>query len=189
MLRLMQVEELEGMLLEVPSFVARYERRDPQFAEGVADWLRRAETALTNCRLPVAAQVAALRSHIVSRSRVVPADLKIRGRATPRAIRDAAAAQSMERASAIITETISESRAHRAEAERVLRQVLAAAEQKGFNFELADIPRGHFLKSLLKTLRQDADLGGATTHAVGLIGADDALIVLDRAIESVVLHR
>jgi hypothetical protein len=183
MLRLLQLEEIEGILLDAPGLVSRHERREPGFAGLVRAWLGRAETALGNCRLPVAAEVAALRSRIVAVERgATPPDLVLRGRVTRRKLSDTAAAFALDRAATAMQNAVSEARGRLTEAERLLRQVLAVAQQKGHAFPTGE--EGHWsrLGVLLAALRQDADLAAATTHAVGLVGTQDALILIDRTL-------
>ena len=76
MLRVVQLEELEALLLEAPELIGRYEQRTPQFRGAVRDWLDRVAAALRSNRLAGAATVAALRGEIIAAARgSPPADL------------------------------------------------------------------------------------------------------------------
>lgn len=183
MLRLLQLEELEALLLEVPALVSLYERRDSAFAGAVALWLKRSETALGNCRLPAAAEIASLRSRLVSADRgATPAEITMRGRATRRKLRDAVAVMAVDRAGGTLQQATSEARSRVGEAERLLKQVLAVAQQKGYPLDLGTESRWSQLVGLMQALRQDGDLAPAATHAVGLVGGQDAVILLDRCL-------
>jgi len=150
----------------------------------VMSWLKRSETALGNCRLPAAAEIAALRSRLVSAERgAAPNDVTVSGRATRRKLRDAVAVMAVDRAGTTLQQATTEARTRVGEAERLLKQVLAVAQQKGYSLELGDNGRWSRLVGLIQTLRQDGDLAGATTHAVGLVGGQDAMILLDRSLE------
>jgi hypothetical protein len=182
-LHVLQLEELEALLLELSALVSRLERRDPGFPEGLLGWLSRTETALGNSRLPAAGELAALRGRLLAAGRgSLPADLHLRGRATKRRVREAASAAVLEQAGAAVRAAIGETRARVGEAERVLRQVLAVAQQKALSLYVAESGRTAQLAALLAALRRDPDLGAAATHAVGLVGAQDALILLDRTL-------
>lgn len=75
------------------------------------------------------------------------------------------------------------------EAERLLMQVLAVAQQRGYNLELGNDGRWSRLLGLFEALRQDSDLAPATIHAVGLAGRQDALILLDRSLVALIPAR
>ena len=80
MLRIVQLEEIQALLLRVPALVDRQEQRDPDFADVVKAWLGDLEDALENNRLPAAGRVAAARGTLISAERgAVPPDVVLHG--------------------------------------------------------------------------------------------------------------
>src|SRR2546427_6764137 len=99
MLRVVQLEELEALLLEAPELIGRYEQRTPQFRGAVRDWLDRVAAALRSNRLAGAATVAALRGDIIAAERGSPAaDLVTAAGASRRPIAPTVAMRSRQRA-------------------------------------------------------------------------------------------
>lgn len=184
MLHIVNLEEIQGILLRLPGLIHDLERRDPNFASAAKDWLTQAEQILVNNRLAVAADVAVLRGALISAERgVIPPGLVFSGRMTSRKIRDASAADVLRKAEELISDTIKGSLAQIAEGERLTRQLLAVAQRKGL------IPGGphmgertEMLTGIWHAMTVDPDLGSATTHLAGLVGAQDALILLDRGL-------
>ena len=99
---------------------------------------------------------------------------------TPRKCRDAAAAEALRRAEQQIADVIRADLAQLAEAERLLRQMVAVARYKGYIGNSNGLPHAAALNSLWSRLRTDADLAQGTVRIEGLIGAANALALLDR---------
>src|SRR2546425_3584484 len=101
MLRVVQLEELEALLLEAPELIGRYEQRTPQFRGAVRDWLERVAAALRSNRLAGAATVAALRGEMIAAERgSPPADLVTAVGASRRPIAATVAVRAPQRAPA-----------------------------------------------------------------------------------------
>jgi hypothetical protein len=184
MLRIANIEEINGILLRVPGLVDIQQCRGPGFTEEVKVWLESLEDVLNNNRMPAAGNVAAFRGMIVSAERgVMPQGVSFYGRATLRKIKDAAAAAALRAATDLIFSTIQADISKIAEAERRGRQIIALAKAKGFSLLLPNRPdRADALKTLWRSLATDSDIGPGTVNVEGLVGPSDALIVLDRAI-------
>jgi hypothetical protein len=182
MLNMVNLDELQRLLLCVPALVRKFEERDPGFADSVKAWLTQGEAILVNNRLPVAAGVATLRGTLISAERgVVPPGMVFGKRTTARRLKDAAAAEMMRRAEEVIASAISVDAARFAEGEKLIRQIVAVAGRKGLTSQVANPDtRLDMLRGLWQALTRDPDVGAATTHLVGLVGAQDALILLDR---------
>lgn len=186
MLRIVHVEEIEGLVLQLPGLVQQQASRSGQFASSVGTWLRMLEEALVANRLYQAGYIATLRSELVAVAQGhVPPGLQLRGHPTRSRILSAAASQALQRASKAASDLIAEHRPRIAEAERIAQQIIAA----GIGRDL--IPgRGRgatnteYLQMLLDSLRTSADLAAALLHLDGMIGRHDALVVLDRALAS-----
>ena len=189
-MRLLQLEELDTLVLELPPLIGRYERRDSAFTDLVLAWLSRAETALSSNRRPEAAEVATLRSQVVSTDRgQTQANLAVRGRPTRRKLREAAALATLDPARGALKRSTEDTRQRVIEAENVMRKIVAVADRKGFDLKLGDAGRWSRLIALFEALRADSDLAVAVTAAVGLVGRFDALILLDRGIESMAMPK
>jgi hypothetical protein len=68
-----------------------------------------------------------------------------------------------------------------AEGEKLTRQIVAVAHRKGLILPNPGVDkRAEMLKATWQAMAVDVDLGAATTHLVGLVGAHDVLILLDR---------
>lgn len=186
MLRIVNLEEMQCMLLRIPGLVDLQERRDTDFVQDVKQWLLKLEKVLENNRLPTAGNVAALRAMLISAERgVIPAGVEFHGRATGRKIRDAAAAHVLRHAGDIVSSIIQKDRDRVADAERMTRQLVSLAKAKGLIHEL---PSGEnftdILKSIWRTLSADPDIAPGTINIEGLVGPQDALVILDRILTS-----
>lgn len=182
MLHIMNLEEIQDLLLRVPGLIRFLERRDPNFVSAVKGWLMETEQVLTSNRLAVAADVAVVRGVLISAERgVIPTGMIFSGRPTARKVKDASAAEVLRKAEELISNAIRDDVARLAEGERLTRQIVAVAQRKGLIPAVPNI-HGHteMLNAVWHAMAADQDLSLATTHLAGLIGAQDALILLDR---------
>ncbi len=182
-LNVVQIEEICALLREVPRLVDRQEQRRADFGGGVEGWLKKVETVLENNRLAAVSQVAALRSLLLQAARgVIPGEISLGGRPTPRRILDATASLVLQKCNQLLHEVIAERQSTHQEAERVARQLMAVAEVKGIIERCRNGGgRQAYLQTLQAALATDPDLAGGHTHLVSLVGKSDALIFLDRA--------
>ncbi len=184
MLRIVNLEEIENLLLRVSALADLQEQRDPDFVREAREWFARIEEALANNRMAVAGNVAALRGLLVSAERgAVPAGVELHGRATGRRIREAAAAHLLREAADLVSRTIAKDRERIAEAERLALQLVAIAKAKGL---VRERPAGENLTDMLRALWRvisgDPELSAGAVTLEGLVGKNDALVILDRAI-------
>jgi hypothetical protein len=181
MLHLAQIEEIQAHLLLVPPLVNRYSAREAAFVDLTKAWLQQAEEIAAQNRLAVAAQIAGLRSSVIAAERWRASPDAPVGRAHGRRQRDAAAAQALQHAAESLSETIRVPTSQFADAEQLARQLVIAAEARGF--VQGNVPReSSGTYGILSAMRADPELGPPSTSLVALIGLADALIVLDRAI-------
>src|SRR2546422_5348583 len=187
MLRVVQLEELEALLLEAPEVIGRYEQRTPQFRGAVRDWLDRVAAALRSNRLAGAATVAALRGDIIAAERgSPPADLVTAAGASRRQIAATVAMRSLQRAIAAVRAEIDGTRARSNDAHLVARAGLAVARAKSVvNAAKAGNPSIPLPARLLVALESDAELKPMAAHLVGLGGRADALVLFDRGLGEV----
>lgn len=186
MLRIVNLEEMQNMLLRIPGLVDLQEQRDSDFVQDVKQWLSKLEKVLESNRLPAAGNVAALRAMLISAEQgVIPAGVEFHGRATGRKIRDAAAAYVLRHAGDIVSSVIQKDHDRVADAERMTRQLVSLAKAKGL---IQELPSGEnftdILKAIWRKLSADPDISPGTINVEGLIGPHDALVVLDRILTS-----
>jgi hypothetical protein len=184
MLHIPNLEEIEGILLRVPGLIERLEGHDPAFGGAVTEWLKEAEQALTNNRLTAAATVATLRGMLISAERgVLPPERCADGRAPSRKVKDAYAADLLRTAEGHVASAISAPAAQIAEAERLTRQLVTLARRKGLiPPETGGGSLSERLNDIWQRMMADPELAGATSHVAGLVGNQDSLILLDRAL-------
>lgn len=182
MLHIMNLEEVQSMLLRVPELIDNLEKSDPSFFGSVKVWLTQTEQVLISNRLAVAAEVAVLRGVLISAERgVIPPGMAFSKRATVRKIKDASAADVLRKAGEVISVAISADAMRFAEGEKLAQQIVAVAQRKGLIPVTPSLDRHtEMLKSIWQAMIMDPDLGAATTHLAGLVGAYDVLILLDR---------
>jgi len=171
------LDRIDDLRLGVPRLVDRYADGDPEFAQAVNQWLRQLEDVMASGRMAAVATVATLRGTLVAaEDGTVPEGMTFSGRATPRRIRDAVAADMLRRADDAVVTATSGDAGRFAEAGRLVQQMLPIALRKGLIGTSAD--------SSWSALEADPDLAAVATHVVGLAGRSDALLLLGRALQS-----
>lgn len=184
MLRIVNLEEIQNMLLRISDLVDLNEQRDPNFVHYVKQWLSELEKVLKNNHLPVAGTIATLRGILISAERGnIPAGVEFKGRATGRKIRETTASQLIRQAVDLVSNFIQKDVERIMEAERITRQLVSIAKTKGL---IREIPSGDnftdMLKAIWLTMGADQVLSQGIVSVEGLVGPQDALVVLDRTI-------
>jgi hypothetical protein len=181
-LRIVNLEEIEGMLLRVPALVRELDERNPEFIFHVKDWLSQTEQALANNRLAAAGGVAALRGELISAERgAIPAGVEISGRRTSRKLKAASASHVIRLAHELVVGAVAGDATRIAEAERLMGQIVSVARAKGvIPADMNGGDHGARLRVLWQEICSDPDTGAAATRVNGLVGMSDSLIVLDR---------
>lgn len=180
----MHIDEIAHLLLQLPELVHQQERRSPDFVQNTGAWLSSLEKALIANRLHQAGLIAMLRTSLVAAQQgEVPAGHEFRGRPTRLRVLNAVASETLQRATEIASLLLAENQSRIAEAERVAQQIVAVAvsrrliavrEEKASNTQ--------YLQTLRNGLVANGDLESAFAHLEGLVGPQDALILLDRAL-------
>ena len=184
MLRIVNLEEIQKLLCQVSGLVDGIEGKNSQAIEDVRNWLIKLELTLENNRLPLTANIAVLRGVLDSSKKgAIPAGIVFHERVTIRKIREVTASDVVKRAVELVSDAIENDNLRVAEAERIGQQLVTAAKFKGYITSIVDRSDhiGH-LKSILSLIEADTDLVQAAVHLRGLVGANDALIVLDRGL-------
>lgn len=184
MLRIPNLEELKTLLLRVPNLVDGIENKSPVAVEDIREWLRAVETALGNNRMPQAAEIAGLRVQLAMARRGILAEgMTARGSLTVRKVREVTAAEVLRQGGALLSRAIADDVARVDEADRVARQLATAAQIKGM---ISAAPPGTdrvgAVHTIWSEIRADADIGQGAIHIISLLGPEDAVIALDRAI-------
>lgn len=184
-MRLAALEQLDRVLLRVPALVTAAEQGELATGTDVHDWLVELEGLLGGRQVEAAASVAALRGLLWVASRgIVPAGMAFTSTPTARRVREATTVEVIRQAEAAVAAAMVGTRAQGLEAERVMRQVVAVARQKQLPGAAAPGPADDRQRAALwHRLTTDADIAGAATRIVGLVGEADALVLLARALE------
>lgn len=184
MLRIVNIEEIEKLLLQLPSLIQQQEQRSANFALSAGAWMISLEKVFTANRLYQAGYIASLRSGLTAAEQgEVPAGLEFRGRPTRLRVLNAVAAQALHRAVEVASTVIAENQPRLAEAERIAQQLVAVAFSRGLIVARdKTMNNTQYLLVFRSSLIMNTDLEKAVVHLEGLVGPYDALILLDRAL-------
>lgn len=97
MILCVQIEKLGSQLSKLTLLMDKYQRGEPGFADDVLEWLEESEKAMSILRLPEGSEMSVLRGRIMKAAHVSNSTRKVQRQA-----RDIAAAESLERAEAIM---------------------------------------------------------------------------------------
>jgi hypothetical protein len=181
-LRLLNLEEIEALLLKVPALVKRLEERDPEFVLAVKLWLGSAEDVLGKNGMSQTAEVAVCRSGLITAERGFAEDGAAQTKIGARAFKEVRASQLLARATEVVAEAIRPRRVQIEEAGRIMLQVVAVADQLGLVLAEAGASHTAYLQAVLLAISSRTELAPLVVHITGLVGKADALIVLDRSI-------
>lgn len=184
MLQFIQLEAIKELLFQVSLLVDAFEAKSPGFVGEVKEWFCQIEHVLTKNRMPVAANVAALRGLLIGAERgMIPEGIQVQGRVTTRKVTMVTAIDLLYKVETAVSQAIQADMAQLDEAERLARQIAVVAQSKGlFSSKLADYNHSQMLQLAWKLIEADPDLASVATHLKGLVGAYDVLILLDRAL-------
>ena len=184
MLRIVNLEEIQNLLLRVPSIVELGEKGDFGFVSCVKKWLTHMEIVLKNNKLSASANVAACRGLLISSEHGnIPSGLDFKGNVTKRKVREATATRCISETVHVVSDRIQKDVERVDEAERIIRQLVSIAKAKGLIVKVTeDNNFGDALNFVWKSMSADQVLTQGTISVEGLVGPHDALILLDRAI-------
>ena len=183
MLRLLQVEELERLMLELPELVGLQERRAADFPSRADRWMHALEEALTANRLYQAGLVAGIRSTLtVTDQGQIPPGLEYRGRPTRNRVMASVASASLQRSAEVAAGVIGDNRHRIDEGERLVQQLVAALRSQGLQARPEGVDNESYLRMLRRGMAQNAEIESVLVHLEGLVGPQDALVLLDRAL-------
>lgn len=181
-MRLLQAEEIEGLLLKVPPLVDLLDGGDPAFVDAVISWLRDLETALLANQAPIASQISTLRGSLITIARgQAPPGVEFTRSASKRKLREAGAMDALRAAESTVSQHLSPTRQTIGEAGHLVGQLLVAAEQKNIPDPGTWDASGPGLLNLWSAIASDSELRPATARVLALVGQADALILLSRS--------
>jgi hypothetical protein len=186
MLRIVQIEEIEGLLFLLPDLVQQQQQRSPDFASNVSNWLSSLEEVFTSNRLYLAGNMAALRSGLVSVEQgQVPSGIEFRTRASRSRVVAAVASQALQRAAEMTSALLAENRSHLSEAEQIARQIVASAKSRGLiTRQEPETSTTQYLQFLRRELGSNEDLENGFIMLEGLVGPQDTLVLIDQMLSS-----
>ena len=184
MLRIVNLEEFHRFLLRVPALVDELDNRTADAPGAVRSWLIEVEGALETNRMPLAGNIAGLRARLDSASRgAVPDGVVLTGSVTKRKVRYAVAAEVLKEAADTIAAQLEADGARIDEADLLARQLVVAAQVKGLvNGPPSPAEHADTIQALWTAVLSEPEIGPGAVHLLSLVGPNDAVIVLDRAI-------
>ena len=190
MLRIRNVEEIEELLQILPALVRKQERKSPDFSAAVETWLDSLEKAFESNGLYQAGNISVVKSTIIAvKEGHIPDGVEVRGRPSRSRILKIVASQAMQQGANVATRVIEENRSRIDEATRVAQQIVAAAVSRGEVTARGEgIDNTSYMRAIRQGLAASSDLETAAVHLEGLVGPQDALVLLDRALTPQLKH-
>lgn len=184
MLHIRNVEEIEGFLLLLPDLVRQQASGSAAFAENVDSWLHSLEKVFEANRLYQAGNIAMLRSTIVAvKQGQLPRGIELQGRQTRSRVLKAVASEATQRGAEVASRVIEENRPRIEEATRFAQQIIAVALSRGLITKRGDgMNNTEYLRMIRRSFATISDLENVVVHLEGLVGPQDALVLLDRAL-------
>ena len=183
MLRIMHVEEISRLLLQVPDIVDKMEHGSNGFVSAVRAWLDDVEHTFEQCRVPHVATIATLKGQLIGTEQGrIPDHISFRGRPTRLKVTRAVAQDAMQKASDLASDLVTSNEQRITEAHRIAQQIIAAAKSRSVIPEQNGTELTAYLRAVRNVLREHADLENAAVALEGLVGPNDALALIDRAL-------
>ena len=186
MLRILNLEEIQKMLLRTSDLIDLNVQHNPNFILDVKEWLSELEKILKNNNMPISANIASMRGILISAERGnIPIGIEFKGRTTSRKIREATSNKIIHQAVDLISNTIQKDVERVKEAERITRQLVAIAKSNGYIKKiLSQDNYTEKLKTFWQKMANDQVLSQGIISVEGLVGPNDALVILDRTIST-----
>lgn len=184
MLKILNIEELQRFLMQIPGLILLFENKESYFFGSVKEWLGQLEKVLESNRMPACSDIALLTGNLIAVERgMIPEGIAFTSRKSHKKVMDAAAIDALKKANELINSIIKGPLTQINEAERLMRQIAPIANRKGL-FAHPELMPNHstYLNAAWKSLLDDPELGGICFHIQGLVSAPDILILLDRII-------
>ena len=183
MIRLIQVEEIEQLLQQLPRIVELRKSQPVAYVARAAMWMDLLEQALLAAHADQVGQIALLHSSLIYARHTAARDAAEPHAQLTRARRLALeASAALEQAAGIATAILDEHRPRLAEAQRLLRDLLARARSLNLMPAAGAQPTHARLTEVRLALATNRKLERAYAAVEAQVGADDALLLLGRAL-------
>lgn len=184
MLRILQIEQIEQKLREVPGIIDGYKRGDSNFPEQVEEWLKELEVIISNNRLSTSGTLAGLRAVLISvKEGARPQGINIVGRPTQKKLRRAVAADVINKAVNVVEATIQNDKARMQQGEQVALNLIAYAKHLGMIKSKVDPTNGSdFAKFLFTSMKSEKSTAEGVLTLEALLGVMDSLISINRCL-------
>lgn len=187
--RLVHAEAIAELILQVPRLVDLHKQKSTDFPGQVLNWLNSLEQLFTANRMHEAGAIALLRAKInATEQGQIAIKAEFRTKPNRSQLLQAAALEALDEGALIAQNLIRENKNRFADAGSVARQVISAAASMGLLFR--DDPAessNTYLERIRGSLKSNPELSSALVHLDGLVGQNDALILIDRALAYVQL--
>jgi hypothetical protein len=182
--RLIQVDEIEQLLLQLPRIMELEDEQPAAFIARAAQWMDLLEQALVAAHAYQAGRIAVLRSGLVFARHTVARDAAESSAPltrTQRLVLEASTA--LDDASAIATNILDEYRPRFADADRKLHDLLARGRALGaLPLDQPIGPAHAQLVEVRRAIASQPELARAYATVETVVGAEDALLLLGRAL-------
>jgi len=184
MLRIPNLEEIHRKLLEVPSLIDGYARRDAAFLDDTLAWFSSVERILINNQSWVAAELSSMRGTIISARRghhdEAPEALR---RTSRRRVMEATAERMLRKALETVPKRFERDVAMIGRAEDSARELVIVARQLGLIAHEQGTTGGMAAdRSLWRVLAEHEHTAKYTVYMRSVVGLSDSILLLDRVI-------
>jgi hypothetical protein len=182
--RLIQVDEIEQLLLQLPRIVELQDEQPTAFIARATQWMDLLEQALVAAHAYQAGRIAVLRSSLVFARHTVARDAAESSAPLTRARRLVLeASTALDEASAIAMNILDEHRPRFADADRRLRDLLARGRTLGVMALVEPVtPTQAKLTHVRRAIAAQRELERQYIAVETIVGAEDALLLLGRAL-------
>ncbi|MCL2664684.1 MAG: hypothetical protein FWE82_03650 [Defluviitaleaceae bacterium] len=184
------LSELENILSGSAALIDLYKSKENTFFDKTVVWIERLEKFAADNKWAFNSSLAGLRGRLVTASRTRREDRfdwMPRSNNNRRA-REALAAETVKIAVELATAYVSTDRALHDEASNLLRQLLAEAALKGIVSLKPTNGNGNHVAKVWAAMAANPEFGQACAHAVGLVGAYNVYILLDKCLNEILIN-
>ena len=186
MIRTEGLDQVRDCLAESSSLADSFAAGGIGFPDAVQQWLTRLETSIRDAQLGVAPRIASLRVSLeAARQGVVPGEIELYGRLTPRKIRKAAAQFALRSAIDLVWQAIEPFDARRRRAEEIALEVASGSFEKGLWPGQGRSPGSPTdMPTMWTAMLADPDLGPRVRELSALLGMSRALMAVAGAMNA-----
>jgi hypothetical protein len=185
MLRLVNLEEIQKYLQEIPKLIDLLSKGDSRFVQDTKKWFVEIETIFNSNKIPEVGKIASLRGTVISAEMGITPDRFNAFQLTKSKIRNGVTLDALKQANDIVFNFIQKDIDSFSEAERIMSQVISVSKSKGI---LSDFPSPPITADILKfywiKLSNDSDLLPGVVSIEGLVGPYDSLIIFNRLVKT-----